>query len=435
MKSLRGQRVTVMGLGRFGGGIGVSRWLSRQGARVLVTDKDTPENLTHSVAKLEGLPIEFRLGEHRTDDFLNADLVVASPAVPPRNEFLAAAARAGVPITTEIRFFIERCPATIFGVTGTKGKSTTSAMLSRILATRFKVHLGGNIGVSLLESLDTIGKTDLVVLELSSFMLHYLGAVEWSPHVAVVTMMGADHLDWHGSVEAYIEAKKNILRFQRTDDYAVINGEDPGSLAMAQNANGSVIRYAIGSSPMALTLPGRHNQLNAEGAAAAARIVGISHDESRQILRDFTGLPHRLQMVHESAGVRWFDDSIATIPEAAVAALEAFPPKSVIQIVGGKDKGLPAQALCAALIERAKGVLCIGATGAMLADLLEQSQSQTASGIYHCGDLRTAVAVARRIAVPGDVVLLSPGYPSYDQFINFEHRGDQFAELARNASQ
>jgi len=433
MKSLRGLRVTVMGLGRFGGGIGVSRWLCGQGARVVVTDKDSPQNLTHSLEKLAGLPIEFRLGEHRIADFTDTDLVVASPAVAPQNEFLAAASAAKVPITTEIRFFVERCPATIFGVTGTKGKSTTSAMLAKVLASRYTVHLGGNIGVSLLESLDAIGKTDLVVLELSSFMLEYLRADQWSPHVAVVTMIGQDHVNWHGSLASYIDAKKTILRFQRADDFAVINAEDPGAVALAASSGGAgqVIPYSLGPSPIELKLPGRHNQLNAEGAAAAARIVGISRDHCREILRDFAGLPHRLQLVHEAGGVRWFDDSIATIPEAAIAALEAFAPKTVIQIVGGKDKGLPAQALCAALIQRAKAVLCIGATGAQLADLLELSQSQSSATIYHCGDLRTAVGVARRIAVAGDVVLLSPGYASYDQFVNFEQRGEQFAALAK----
>ncbi|HTW94883.1 MAG TPA: UDP-N-acetylmuramoyl-L-alanine--D-glutamate ligase [Tepidisphaeraceae bacterium] len=435
MKSLRGQRVTVMGLGRFGGGIGVARWLCGQGVKVLVTDQDSAQNLGHSIAKLTGLPIEFRLGEHREEDFTNTDLVVASPAVAPNNEFLGAARKAGVQITTEICFFIERCPATIFGVTGTKGKSTTSAMLARILASRYTVHLGGNIGVSLLESLDTIGKTDLVVLELSSFMLEYLKADQWSPHVAVVTMIGQDHIAWHGSAAAYVEAKRSILRFQRADDYAVINAADPGALALAANSGGAgrVIPYSLPSAPMELKLPGRHNQLNAEGAAAAAKIVGISREQSQEILRDFTGLPHRLQLAHEAAGVRWFDDSIATIPEAAVAALEAFAPKTVIQIVGGKDKGLPAQALCAALIQRAKAVLCIGATGAQLADMLEQSQYQGCAAIYHCGDLRTAVSVARRIAVSGDVVLLSPGYASYDQFVNFEQRGDQFAAIAKES--
>ena len=233
MQQVRGKRVTVFGLGRFGGGIAVSRWLAGQGAHVLVTDKDPAEKLAGSVAQLSGADVQFRLGEHREEDFTRADLVVASPAVPPHNPYLVAARDAGVPVTTEIRLFVERCPATVFGVTGTKGKSTTSAMLGEILRRRFKTFVGGNIGGSLLAQLDEIASTDFIVLELSSYMLEHLRAARWSPHVAVVTMIGTDHLEWHGSAEAYIDAKKNLLRFQRPDDYAVLNGDDPGALAFA----------------------------------------------------------------------------------------------------------------------------------------------------------------------------------------------------------
>ncbi len=190
MEDPRGKRVTVAGLGRFGGGIEVSRWLAGQGARVLVTDRDPAEKLAESVKKLEGLPIEFRLGEHRAEDFTSADLVVTSPAIPPMNPYLQAATEAGVPVTTEIRLFIERCPCRrILGVTGTKGKSTTTAMLGEVLRTRFTTWVGGNIGGSLLDRLPRMQPDDLVVLELSSYMLEHLRPMRWSPHVAVVTMI------------------------------------------------------------------------------------------------------------------------------------------------------------------------------------------------------------------------------------------------------
>ena len=426
------KRVTVFGLGRFGGGIAVSRWLVGQGALVRVVDKEPAEKLAESVKKLSGLPIDFRLGDSKPEDLIDSDLVVASPAVPPHNPLLAATREAGVPITTEIRLFIERCTATILAVTGTKGKSTTTAMLGAILQKRFKTFVGGNIGGSLLEQLDQIGKTDLVALELSSFMLDHLAADKWSPHIGIVTMLGADHLDWHGLREAYVEAKKNLLRFQRPDDYAVLNETDPGSASLASFAPGHVIFYGLEKSKLFnLRLPGKHNQINAQGAFAAAQIVGLSWDEAQEALADFRGLPHRLELVHEANGVHWYNDSIATIPEAAVAALESFPPKKVLQIIGGKDKGLPAAAMCAALIERAKAVLCIGATGVMLAETLQKHRSQSGAEVYACGDLPTAVGLARRIAVSGDIVLLSPGYPSYDQFVNFEARGEMFSELAR----
>src|SRR4051812_8756993 len=340
MDDLRNKRVTVAGLGRFGGGIGVARWLVQQGAKVLVTDRDPPEKLADSLKQLDGLPIELRLGEHIESDFASADLVVTSPAIPPTNHYLQAAAVAGVPITTEIRLFIERCPArTVVGVTGTKGKSTTTKLLSLMLATRFKTWTGGNIGGLLLFELPKIELTDLVVLELSSYMLEHVKSLRWSPRVAVVTMVGVDHVEWHGSAEAYLEAKKNIVRFQKADDIALVSEENEASGSFADVTKARVVRYGMRDRrPFALTIPGRHNQLNAQAAFAAAKELGVTWEQAQGAVRDFPGLPHRLRLVHTSAaGVRYFNDSIATIPEAAVAALESFPDGTVIQIVGGYD--------------------------------------------------------------------------------------------------
>ena len=423
--------MTVAGLGRFGGQIAAARWLVQQGASVIVTDHAPAEKLADSVSQLDGLPIHFRLGQHRDEDFTGADLIVASPAIPPTNRYLQLARSAGVPITTEIRLFIERCPATMLGVTGTKGKSTTTAMLGEILRKRFVTWVGGNIGHSLLPELDKINSTDLVVLELSSFMLEHLGATKWSPHGAVVTMLAADHLDWHGSRDAYVNAKTNIVRYQRPEDFTVLNEEDPGTSALAGATPGRVVRFGvIGRRPLELILPGRHNQSNAQAAFAAAYQMGVGRDDAQEALRNFRGLPHRLQLVHEENGVRYFNDSIATVPEAAVAALDSFPPKRAIQIVGGYDKGLPLVAMCNALVERAKAVLCIGATGKKLAEMMSGSPHPRAASVYDCGDLPTAMRIAKQIAASGDVVLLSPGCASYDQFVNFEKRGEMFAELA-----
>jgi UDP-N-acetylmuramoylalanine--D-glutamate ligase len=432
MQEIRNQRVTVAGLGRFGGGTAVARWLAEHGARVLVTDLEPAEKLADSVKQLDGLPIAFHLGGHREEDFTRTDLVVASPAIPPGSPYLAAAAAAGVPVTTEIRLFVERCPATILGVTGTKGKSTTTEMLGRMLGRRYQTWVGGNIGKSLLPELDHIDKTHLVVLELSSFMLHYLGQMRWSPHVALVTLLSQDHTRWHGSHDAYTDAKRNIVRFQRPDDVAVVNEECSAALELVRASAGRIVRFGIpGRRPFALALPGRHNQLNAQGAFAAAGVLGITWDEAAAALRDFTGLPHRLELVHEAAGVRYYNDSIATIPDAAIAALETFEPKRVIQIVGGKDKGIPFTSLCAALCERAKAAICIGSMGPVIADRLSESSSQRGAAVYRCDDLATAVKLAKSIAVVGDVVLLSTGYASYDQFSNFEERGEAFTKLVR----
>jgi UDP-N-acetylmuramoylalanine--D-glutamate ligase len=242
-------------------------------------------------------------------------------------------------------------------------------------------------------------------------------------------MISEDHLGWHGSLEAYLDAKRNIVRFQHEDDFAVLNEEDPGTAGFARLAAGKIVLYGMKNrAKFKLLIPGDHNQLNAQGAFTAASIFGADFAQAQQALADFVGLPHRLQLVHESAGVRYYNDSIATIPEAAIAALSSFPSKKVIQIVGGHGN-LPIKALCAALPERAKAVLCIGATGPKIADELEQSVSPSAAATYRCGDLATAVGIAKRIAAAGDIVLLSPGFKSYDQFVNFEQRGDEFVRI------
>jgi UDP-N-acetylmuramoylalanine--D-glutamate ligase len=433
MHSLINQRVTVMGLGRFGGGIAVARWLVGQGARVLVTDKDSAEKLAESVAELAGLPIEFRLGEHREEDFTGADLVVASPAVTLNNAYLEAGRAAGVPITTEIRLFVERCPARrICGVTGTKGKSTTTAMLGAMLARRFRVYVGGNIGGSLLADLLEIGADDVVVLELSSYMLEHLRAMRWSPHVGLITMLARDHVEWHGSVDAYLAAKGVLLKFQRPGDFAVINAACPQSAELAKATPATKVFFAEDSSPpFDLAIPGVHNQVNAQGAFAAAACLGVTRGEAEAALREFRPLPHRLQLVHEAGGVRFYNDSIATIPEAAVAALESFPPDTVLQIIGGRLKDIAVDDMCAALAARAKAVLCIGERGIDLAERVRLASAALPVKAHECGDLATAVALATSLATPGDVVLLSPGCKSQDQFVNFEARGDAFARLVR----
>jgi UDP-N-acetylmuramoylalanine--D-glutamate ligase len=428
MTPISGKRVTVAGLGRFGGGIAVSRWLVQQGAEVLVTDKASATVLADSIRQLEGLPIKFRFENQPEEDFTQTDLVVASPAIPPTSPLLKAAKSAGVPVTTEIRLFVERCPATIIGVTGTKGKSTTTEMLGRMLKTAGPVWVGGNIGKSLLDDLPKILPGHLVVLELSSFMLEHLGEMKWSPQIATVTMISSDHLDWHGSQEAYVNAKRNIVRFQSEDGIAVLNEENDLASSFANDTKAKLVRFGLkGRRPFELAIAGSHNQLNAQAAFFTAYLCGVTWEQAQSAIKDFHGLTHRLQLIHESAGVRFINDSIATIPEAAVAALKSFPPKTVIQIVGGsKKKDPPIEELCAALNERAKAVLCIGETGPKIAAHVP--------GSITCGTLAQAIATAKSIATNGDIVLLSPGYASYDQFVNFEQRGDEFTRLCEMPS-
>ncbi|HEX8324137.1 MAG TPA: UDP-N-acetylmuramoyl-L-alanine--D-glutamate ligase [Tepidisphaeraceae bacterium] len=422
MNDVNRKKVTVLGLGRFGGGIAVARWLCEQGAIVTVTDRDDASKLAASVDQLAGLPITFRLGESRPEDFTQADLVVTSPAVKPTHDMLLAAAAAGVPVTTEICLFAERCPGRVFGVTGTKGKSTTSKLLGLMLGD--EAFLGGNIGKSLLADLPRMTERSLIVLELSSYMLHWLGLMHWSPNVAVLTMLGLDHVEWHGDAEAYMNAKRNIVRFQRPGD-TLVRRDD--ALSQTFQPTAGVVTHIYPTHAVqsfALKLPGAHNQANAQAAFLAAQTAGISFETAQARVAEFGGLPHRLQLVHEADGVRYFNDSIATIPEAAVIACDAFPAGRVIQIVGGSMKeGLSWDAMCDHLAVRCKKVLTIGQIGQALAGR---------SGGEYVETLDRAVARAKQFATPGDVVLLSPGTASYGQFNNFEERGEQFAQLVRS---
>lgn len=425
--------VTVVGLGRFGGGIGVTRWLCQQGARVTVSDKASADQLAESVAALKGLDLTLHLGGHREADFLGADLLVVNPAVPKDMPLLRAAVAVGIPCTTEINLFLERCPARVVGITGSVGKSTTTAMAGAILAKAFPTHVGGNIGKSLLDELPAIAPDHLVVLELSSFQLADLPTIGLSPHVAVVTNLWPNHLDRHGTLEAYAAAKKNVFRFQGPSGVLVLNADDPALAAWAAEAPGRVEFFRTAAVPpqdrFALMVPGEHNQADAQAAWAAAAAMGATREQAADALRQFAGLPHRLQFVAEKRGVRYYNDSKCTTPGGAVVALNAFEPRRTIIIVGGSDKGAPFDDLGAALAARAKAVIGIGDTREKILAATLACRRGDSPLIERADDLSAAVQIAEKLASPGDVVLLSPACASYDMFTNYEERGGIFVHL------
>jgi len=429
---LADKRVTVMGLGRFGGGVGVARYLVKQGADVLVTDQLDADQLKDSLAQLEGLPIEYRLGEHNVSDFTTCDLVVANPAVKPDNRFLRSAEAAGIPVTSEIRLLVAALPNRLrtIGVTGTAGKSTTTAMIGHILGRSFgqdHVYIGGNIGGSLLDHLDEIGHGDWVVLELSSFMLHGLREDRWSPHIAVITNISPNHLDWHGTSAEYVADKRVILEYQEAGDWYVLGpGVDQPTESKAQNLTVPELGMARSAG---LQLPGEHNHLNAVTAASGVSPAGVDVLPGLKCLSDFPGLPHRLQFVHEHNGVRYFNDSKCTTPEAAELAIKSFDPGTVHIVLGGYDKGSDLKPLAGLAAHQCAGVYTIGATGPVIHTAAESAPAK--AQVVSCGDLDVAVREAVGRAKPGHIVLLSPACASWDQFDNYEQRGDRFIELVK----
>jgi len=443
------RRVTVMGLGTFGGGVGAARFFAERGVEVTVTDLKDRGELSESISRLGGLGIRFVLGRHDTRDFTDTDLVVVSPAVPRDSEYVEAARRNGVPLQTEIGLFVERCPAPLCGVTGSVGKTTTVSMLGSILEHSGRPHhVGGNIGGSLLPALPEISEDDVVVLELSSFQLEWLAEMSWSPHIAAVLNILPNHLDRHGTMENYLEAKAAILEHQDTRDYAVLVRDDPGSRSLSGRTRARLVwvgtaldspgvtlldgwmveRGEGGAVPLCevgrLAVPGKHMVADAMTAAACARVMGIGADAIAGGLASFRGLPHRLEKVGGCGGVTFYNDSKATTPEAAAAAVEAFD-APVVAILGGYDKGAPFEEMAERMAGRVKWAALIGRTAPRISAALD------GVGVEHAvfPSLEEAFAGCVARAREGDIVLLSPGCASYDMFANFEERGEAFRRL------
>ncbi len=448
---LTGKRILVMGLGRFGGGADVAQFAAQAGAHVVVTDMAAQEKLSDSVRQLRDLPnIEFHLGSHDPVDFERADIVVVNPAVAPGHPLLEIARRRGKTITSQMGLFFQWCPARIVGITGANGKSTTTALTAHLLEhapsprSFGKVWLSGNIGdLPLLTILGRIAPDDLVVLEMSSFQIEQLAEPRKAPHVALLTNLTPNHLDRYGTFAAYCAAKESIFKYQPRDEDApalsFFNGEDemasqwfatyrgqPGRACVKFSADdvGEDIRRAYG-------LPGRVYLSNLAGAMAIARSLGVGEDAIKACLPGFKALPHRLELVAESNGVRWYNDSKATTPLSAIVALEAFDRPEII-IAGGYDKHLPFDELGRKIAEKAKAAVLIGQTAPKIAGAIREALAEgRVVPVESAASLAQAVERASQLAAPGDVVLFSPACASYDMFENFQQRGSQFAELVR----
>jgi len=452
--ALEGKRVTVMGLGLFGGGLGVTRFLVRSGAKVTVTDSKSETDLRESVEPLRSLPVTLKLGGHDERDFADADLVVVNPAVPETNPYLKLA-RA---LETEMNLFFKLCRSKkIMGVTGSNGKTTTTTLIGEIL----KKHprrswIGGNIGISLLEKLPEIGPDDLVTLELSSFQLENLGVLRRSPNISVVLNLSPNHLDRHGTMENYIEAKRHIVAHQREEDSKILNANDPVVRGFASASPSRVLQFsgrdavnpgvAVTSEGRTLelwddgnyaridisdrrALPGRFNEENMAAAAAATYAIDRGGWEGwrafcESAFRKFPGVEHRLEFVAEKAGVKYYNDSKATDAEATIAALDTLPGPFVL-ILGGFDKKTPWETLARAVAGKpVRAVALMGQTAPAIEAALRAASR--VPEIVRVAGLDEAVRVPAR---PGETVLLSPACASWDMFRNFTERGLQFKAL------
>ncbi len=441
------KNVLVMGLGRFGGGVDVAKFAAGAGAKVTVTDLATEQQLSESIEKLKDFPdIEYHLGSHDPADFEKADVIVVNPAVAPDNEFLKLAQEHDKFITSQINIFFELCPAPIIGITGANGKSTTTALTAHLLKnaryeirdTRYEnVWLSGNIGNEpLLTIVDQIRSDDLVVLELSSFQIEQLAQIQKGPKVALLTNLTPNHLDRYGTFANYCAAKENIFKFQKLDRnlpaVSIFNAEDKIAAEWFEKYKRDVGRLCIKFSVDDVSeeirdsfpLPGRANLSNLAAALCLARHFGVEDERIRNHLPEFKPLPHRLELVAEINGVKWYNDSKATTPQSAIASLEAFD-QPVVIIAGGYDKNLPFDEFGQKITEKAKAAILLGQTAQKIASTICDTKIEIVNS------LDEAVNLARQLAESGDVVLLSPACASYDMFDNFQQRGKEFCRLVR----
>jgi UDP-N-acetylmuramoylalanine--D-glutamate ligase len=445
---LRGRRVLVLGLAR--SGMAAARMLADAGAAVAVYDRRPAADLEEAVRSLGRRNVRLVLGAEPavvSRELAGAELVITSPSISARfpttepwlRQALAGLTEAGTPVLSEVDLFLRLTPAKVLAVTGTKGKTTTTALIGAALEVAGVPHaVGGNIGTPLIERVAELGAGHWAVLELSELQLP---TISRGADVAVYTNIGADHLDRHGTVEAYRAVKRRLAELSAERGTVVLNDDDPGCRELGVLLDGDVRRYGFAGENLAATvrdgsilldgqplmalgdvpLPGRHMIMDVMAAALGASLAGAEPTAIAAGIRAFRGVPHRMETVGEQRGVRFVNDSQATIPMAATASIEAFAPAPVVLIAGGRGKGLDYVEVAEAAARRARAAILIGETADELEALLGGRIP-----VRRAASMDEAVAAAAEVAQPGDVVLLSPAAASFDMFTDYAARGEAF---------
>jgi len=460
--NLKGKKVAVLGLSIEG--IATVRYLVKEGARVTACDKNLSEELGENLKRIKKLDVSLRLGKDYLKNLDQFEILFRTPGMPLWYPELITAKRAGVQLSSQTKLFFNLCPCSIIGVTGTKGKGTTASLIFEILKTADKnVFLGGNIGNPPIEFLEKLTPQSWVVLELSSFQLEDL---KISSHIAVVLNITSDHLfsvakdspNYHLSQKDYVKAKENIVKFQKKEDYAVLNFDYQSSRKFSKLTSGQIHyfsrrkevkgayvktnriflskdkRLLIGKTKD-LILPGAHNWENVNAAICAASLAGVSVLTIRKAVFNFKGLEHRLEFVREVGGVKYYNDSFSTTPETAIAAIRAFK-KPIILIAGGSEKGLDYTELGKEIVKSSvKTLILIGQIANKIEKAVFRNQQSAISNqqlkiIRNLKTMNEIVRTASEYAEPGNVVLLSPASASFDMFKNYKERGRQFKNEA-----
>lgn len=461
MRDWTGTRILMIGGARQG--LATARFLSRQGAIVTINDQHSADQMAAARQSLADLPVRWHLGSHPLTLLDAADLVCVSGGVPLSLPLIVEALRRGLTVTNDSQIFMEAVPCQVIGITGSAGKTTTTTLVRRMAQaavqnTGTKAWVGGNIGLPLIDHLEEIGASDRVVLELSSFQLELMIR---SPQVSAILNITPNHLDRHGSMQAYAAAKAHILTFQSQEDAAVLNREDAGSWNLAAQAPGKLVSFGLqrpaagqagtfvengkvrlqtGQAEVELfptgliQLVGRHNLANVTAACAIAYAAGFPLGAMSAGVEGFTGVAHRSEWVRTWNGAQWINSSIDTAPERTMATIRSIE-QPLVLLLGGRDKALPWDELAEMVHERVDHVVVFGEAAPKILQALGPVQTgRRPFTLDHCGGLQEAIAAAARVASAGDVVLLSPGGTSYDEFTDFEERGERFRQWVKQLS-
>jgi UDP-N-acetylmuramoylalanine--D-glutamate ligase len=454
-----GKRVVIVGLARQG--LALARYLAPKGCHLILSDRRMETDLKEAQESLSGLAgsrmgtIEWVLGGHPIEILDGVDMVFPSGGVPLNLPLLDEAQSRGIPLSNDSQVFLEAAPCRVVGITGSAGKTTTTTLVGRMAKSGYqggRVWVGGNIGDPLISYLDEMLPGDLAVMELSSFQLELMTI---SPGIAAVLNITPNHLDRHDGMEEYTAAKAHILEYQESGDIAVLGHEDPGAWALAGNVKGKLYSFGLAPEPTAqicayidgdaiylrdgrvdvkvmpresVSLRGQHNLMNVLAACSISAAAGIPVQAMQAGVEGFTGVPHRMEFIRSWGGADWYNDSIATAPERSMAAIQSFD-EPLVLLAGGRDKNLPWDAFAALVRERVEHLILFGEARAVISQVLDRTgggMDKKSLAVIECRGLREAIQAAAELVEDGDVVLLSPGGTSFDEFHDFEERGEAF---------
>lgn len=441
----------VLILGAARQGLALARWLSRHGANVTLNDSRREEDLVSAKKSLSDVNVTWVVGGHPLELLDTTEVLCISGGVPLTLPIVEEALKRGIPLSNDSQIFMEVVPCKTVGITGSAGKTTTTTLVGNMakLAKGDHAFIGGNIGDPLINYVDNMKADDLAVLELSSFQLDQMNI---SPNIAAVLNITPNHLDRHGTMEAYTNAKARILEFQSANDTAILGRDDKGAWGLKNRVKGNLLSFSLQDLEEGLNgtylhdgllslrdgfayipllmrekvqLRGDHNIANVLAAFAIGHAAGFKLDDMLEAVEEFRGVPHRLEWVRELNGVRWYNDSIATAPERAAAAVHAFS-EPIVLMLGGRDKNLPWGELAKLIHERVDHVVLFGEAGEMIQNAITAYSGVGSVDVHRATTLKEAVTLAAEVASAGDVVLLSPGGTSFDEFKDFAERGEAF---------